>query len=36
MTEFIPALQAAGMSADMLHLLTVVNPARAFGFSSPN
>jgi phosphotriesterase-related protein len=31
--HFIPALRARGVSEDVLHLLTVKNPARAFTFT---
>jgi phosphotriesterase-related protein len=29
--QFLPALRARGVTDDLLHLLTVTNPARAFG-----
>ncbi len=31
--EFIPALRARGVTDDLLHLITVTNPARAFAFA---
>jgi phosphotriesterase-related protein len=31
--EFIPALRARGVTDDLLHLITVTNPARAFAFT---
>ena len=30
--QFIPALKARGVSDDIIHAITVTNPARAFGF----
>jgi phosphotriesterase-related protein len=31
--EFIPALRARGVTDDLVHLITVTNPARAFAFA---
>ncbi len=31
--EFFPALRARGVTDDLIHLITVTNPARAFAFS---
>jgi phosphotriesterase-related protein len=36
MTNFIPALLAAGMTSTIVNQITVINPARAFAFSREN
>jgi phosphotriesterase-related protein len=31
--EFIPVLRARGVTDDLMHLITVINPARAFALA---